>query len=269
MKFISFNINGLRSRFHQLNALIEKHDPDVIGLQETKVHDEQFPTDQLACLGYHVVYHGQKSHYGVAFLTKKAPLAVQKGFTEDDMDAQRRLISIDLPLKAGKITVINGYFPQGENEAHPIKYPMKRRFYHNLLQHLTLLEREKQYILVMGDMNIAPTDRDIGISADNQKRWLRTGKTCFLPEERQWIREVFDLGYFDTFREANPNVNDHFSWFDYRSYGFDTNSGLRIDLILANHKLAPLCIGTGIDYEIRAMEKPSDHAPTWAEFSLS
>lgn len=268
MKFISFNINGLRARIHQLGAIIEKHDPDVIGLQETKVHDEQFPLELLASFGYHVIFHGQKSHYGVALMTKSKSVAAQKGFLHDDIDAQRRLIIADLPIKAGKITVINGYFPQGENKEHPVKYPMKRKFYQDLCRHLTTQHNQNDLIVIMGDMNIAPIDHDIGISVENKKRWLRTGKTSFLPEEREWIKQVFDLGYCDTFRKINPDISNHFSWFDYRSSGFDSNRGLRIDLILASQKLAPLCVGAGIDYEIRAMEKPSDHAPTWAEFKL-
>lgn len=269
MKFISFNINGLRSRIHQLEAIIEKHDPDVIGLQETKVHDEQFPTSLLSSFGYHLTYHGQKGHYGVALMTKIAPTAIQKGFLEDDMEAQKRLIMVDLPTPHGGMKVINGYFPQGENKEHPVKYPMKRKFYQDLYRHLCQHNSHHDMIIIMGDMNIAPTDQDIGISPDSQKRWLRTGKTSFLPEEREWMQQLFELGYYDTFREANPSVCDHFSWFDYRSFGFNSNTGLRIDLILASKKLASLCVDTGIDYSIRAMEKPSDHAPTWAEFTLS
>ncbi|MGL5799526.1 MAG: exodeoxyribonuclease III, partial [Plesiomonas sp.] len=86
MKFISFNINGLRARPHQLAEIVQQHQPDVIGLQEIKVHDDAFPLADLAPLGYHVFYHGQKSHYGVALLTKAEPLAVRKGFPTDDED---------------------------------------------------------------------------------------------------------------------------------------------------------------------------------------
>jgi len=92
MKIVSFNINGLRARPHQLAALIEKHQPDIIGLQETKVSDEQFPEEHIRQLGYHLHYHGQKGHYGVALLSREAPLEVHKGFPTDDADAQRRFI---------------------------------------------------------------------------------------------------------------------------------------------------------------------------------
>ena len=122
--------------------------------------------------------------------------------------------------------------------------------------------------LIMGDMNISPTDLDIGIGEENRKRWLRTGKCSFLPEEREWMERLLGWGLVDTYRHANPEKNDQFSWFDYRSKGFDDNRGLRIDLLLASNPLAERCEETGIDYEIRSMEKPSDHAPVWAKFRV-
>lgn len=110
MKFVSFNINGLRARPHQLEAIVEQHQPDVIGLQETKVHDDMFPLEEVAKLGYNVFYHGQKGHYGVALLTKDTPVSVRRGFPGDGEEAQRRLIMAELPSPLGNITVINGYF---------------------------------------------------------------------------------------------------------------------------------------------------------------
>ncbi|MEN3754326.1 exodeoxyribonuclease III [Mangrovibacter yixingensis] len=268
MKFISFNINGLRARPHQLEAIVAQHQPDVIGLQETKVHDDMFPLEDVAKLGYHVFYHGQKGHYGVALLTKAEPLAVRRGFPGDEEDAQRRLIMADIPTALGTLTVINGYFPQGESREHPVKFPAKQRFYADLQDYLTTSLSNTNPVLIMGDMNISPTDNDIGIGEDSRKRWLRTGKCSFLPEEREWMARLLDWGLVDTFRAAHPETQDKFSWFDYRSRGFDENRGLRIDLLLASEPLASRCTGVGIDYEIRSMEKPSDHAPVWAEFSL-
>lgn len=268
MKFVSFNINGLRARPHQLALLVEKHQPDVIGLQETKVHDDMFPHEQLAPFGYHVFYHGQKSHYGVALLCKTEPLSVQRGFTDDADDAQRRIIMAEIPSPAGNITVINGYFPQGENRDHPAKFPAKQRFYQRLQQHLETECRADQPLIIMGDMNISPGDLDIGIGEENRKRWLRTGKCSFLPEEREWMGKLLSWGLTDTFRHANPQISNCFSWFDYRSKGFDENRGLRIDLLLATQPVVDLCIATGIDYEIRGMEKPSDHAPVWIQIAV-
>ncbi|WP_294615739.1 exodeoxyribonuclease III [uncultured Gilliamella sp.] len=268
MKVISFNINSLRVRIHQLAAIINKHQPDVIGLQETKVHDDQFPVEELKQFGYYLNYHGQKGHYGVALLTKQQPLSVQCGFPTDVDDAQCRLIMVELPTSQGNLTIINGYFPQGESLHHEIKYPAKRKFYQDLINYLQQNQLSNQLSLIMGDMNISPTDLDIGISEDSRKRWLRTGKCSFLPEEREWMTNLMSLGFIDTYRNHHP-IDREYSWFDYRSKGFDTYTGLRIDLILASQKLMTHCKQTGIDYDIRAMEKPSDHAPIWAQFDLS
>jgi len=268
MKFVSFNINGLRARPHQLEALVEQHQPDVIGLQETKVHDDMFPLEDVAKLGYNVFYHGQKGHYGVALLTKVQPVSVRRGFPGDDEDAQRRLIMAEIPSPIGDITVINGYFPQGESRDHPTKFPAKEKFYRDLQDYLEQSLPADKPVLIMGDMNISSTDLDIGIGEDSRKRWLRTGKCSFLPEEREWMDRLLKWGLVDTFREKNPEISDRFSWFDYRSRGFDDNRGLRIDLLLASQPLAERCVETGIDYEIRSMEKPSDHAPVWSTFQF-
>lgn len=268
MKFVSFNINGLRARPHQLAAIIEQHQPDVIGLQETKVHDDMFPLDDVSKHGYHVYYHGQKGHYGVALLSREAPLAIRRGFATDEADAQRRIIMADFATPKGVLTVVNGYFPQGESRDHPIKFPAKQRFYQDLQHYVEQHHHAQSLLLVMGDVNISPTDLDIGIGEENRKRWLRTGKCSFLPEERQWLTRLEDWGLIDTFRQRFPDSADRFSWFDYRSRGFDENRGLRIDLLLATKPLAEACVAVGIDYDIRAMEKPSDHAPIWADFTL-
>ena len=266
MKFISFNINGLRARPHQLEAIIEKYQPDVIGLQEIKVADEDFPYTITDNLGYHVFHHGQKGHYGVALLTKQEPKAVRRGFPTDNEDAQKRIIMADLETQFGLLTVINGYFPQGESRSHETKFPAKEKFYADLQRYLEQDHDKANPVLIMGDMNISPTDLDIGIGDENRKRWLRTGKCSFLPEEREWYQRLYDYGLEDTFRKLNPTANDKFSWFDYRSKGFDDNRGLRIDHILANKALAVHCVDAGIALDIRAMDKPSDHAPIWAEF---
>ncbi|AYA40093.1 exodeoxyribonuclease III [Xenorhabdus nematophila] len=268
MKFVSFNINGLRARPHQLAAIVEQHRPDVIGLQEIKVHDEMFPLEEINKLGYHVFYHGQKSHYGVALLTRQKPVDVRKGFPTDGDDAQRRIIMADLETPLGLLTVINGYFPQGESRDHPVKFPAKEKFYQDLQSYLGNNHSPESNILIMGDMNISPTDSDIGIGENNQKRWLKTGKCSFLPEEREWMERLKNWGFIDTFRFQYPEANDQFSWFDYRSKGFDDNRGLRIDLLLASQPLAKRCVSSGIDYVIRSMEKPSDHAPVWTTFAI-
>lgn len=271
MKAISFNINSIRSRLHQLQAIIDKYNPDFIGLQETKVADDQFPHQAVRDMGYHVAFHGQKTHYGVALLSREPMLREIRGFPGDTEEDQKRFIGgvFAHPTK-GEITVLNGYFPQGESRDHPKKFPAKRQYYADLLSLLQKDFSAEDALIVMGDMNVSHRDVDIGIGEDNRKRWLRTGKCSFLPEEREWLEAVINWGLKDTYRQHYPDSKDTFSWFDYRSRGFEREPrrGLRIDLILASASLSQHCTGAGIDYEIRAMEKPSDHCPIWAEFDL-
>ncbi|SHJ22517.1 exodeoxyribonuclease-3 [Malonomonas rubra DSM 5091] len=271
MKIISFNVNGLRARPHQMQALVEQHRPDIIGLQETKVHDSEFPQEMIDDLGYQVIHHGQKGHYGVATLFKGEVTAVQRGFPGEDPKHQRRMLMTTHSLGNGRILrVLNGYFPQGENREHPEKFPNKRNFYANLKHWLENEADPSELLVVMGDINISHRDDDIGIGADNAKRWLRTGKCSFLPEEREWLEEIYAWGIKDSFRKHHPDTNDRFSWFDYRSRGFNAEPkrGLRIDQIMVTESLYELCSDSGIDYQIRGMEKPSDHCPIWAEFDL-
>ena len=271
MKCISFNVNSLRMRLHQISALIESYQPDFIGLQETKVTDIDFPAEAIRALGYHVEFIGQKTHYGVALMSKHPFLRVQKGFKEDDDEAQKRFIQgqFDVP-GIGLVTVMNGYFPQGESDQHPTKFPNKRKFYSDLQSHLESNFTPKDNLIVMGDINISPEDIDIGIGEANRKRWLKTGKCSFLPEEREWLTRLLDWGLIDTFRKLYPEATDHYSWFDYRSRGFEAEPrrGLRIDVILATPVLAEKCLAAGIDLKVRGMEKPSDHCPIYSEFGV-
>jgi len=271
MRIVSFNINGIRARSHQLEALRDQYDPDVIGLQEIKVQDADFPLEMIRELGYHVQFYGQKAHYGVALLSKQPPIEIIKGLPSDTEDAQRRMISgiYETPL-GNRLTIMNGYYPQGENREHATKFPHKRAFYAELSQWLGNNFSPADNLMLIGDMNIAADDKDIGIGADNVKRWLRTGKCSFLPEEREWLEALKQWGLHDTWRQLHPDVDDQFSWFDYRSKGFDRNPkrGLRIDLLLGTDPVTRKATNAGIAYDIRAMEKPSDHCPIWVDLDL-
>ena len=264
-------MNSIRVRMHQLEAVIDKHSPAIIGLQETKVTDEEFPVEEIRALGYDVAYHGQKTHYGVALLYKTEATNIVKGFDGDDGDSQKRLVAGSFKTQDGRsLSVINGYFPQGENRQHPSKFPGKVKFYADLQAELAASHKPDDLLFVIGDMNVAPVDQDIGIGPDNAKRWLRDGKTSFLPEEREWIDRLNQWGLHDVYRHHYPDVDDLFSWFDYRSRGFEREPkrGLRIDLILASRGVLPYCRDSGIDYDIRSMAKPSDHCPIWAEIDI-
>ena len=271
MRIVSFNINGVRARPHQLEALRDHYAPDVIGLQETKVQDPDFPRQMIEDLGYHVRFYGQKAHYGVALLSREAPLSERLGLPGDGEDAQRRLITATYATPGGeRLTVLNGYFPQGENRAHAVKFPHKRRFYAELQELLQEEYDAGNHLMVIGDMNIAPLDTDIGIGPDNARRWLREGKCSFLPEEREWLQRLQGWGLHDTFRTVHPQADDLFSWFDYRSKAFDREPkrGLRIDLLLATASLNQRVTDAGIAYDIRGMPKPSDHAPAWVDIDI-
>lgn len=271
MRIISFNVNSVRVRLPHLAALINKYQPDILGLQETKVQDGDFPEEEIRQLGYEAAFYGQKTHYGVALLSRIAPLDVVKGYAHDDESSQRRFISADFSLNSGEtLTVINGYFPQGESRSHSEKFSAKQKFYADLVSHLAEFHSPDNHLMVMGDMNIAPEDIDIGIGEKNQKRWLKDGKCSFLPEEREWMTKLLSWGLKDTFRHHYPDKDDLYSWFDYRSRGFDDSPkrGLRIDLLLSSTALLDLSKDSGIDYEFRGLERPSDHCPVWADFNL-
>ena len=269
MRLVSFNTNSIRTRLHQLEAVIDRHAPAVIGIQETKVTDEEFPIADIEALGYQAIFFGQKTHYGVALLSNTPPMEVRRGLPGEPEDAQRRFIEATYDIEGfGPVTVMNGYFPQGENRDHPTKFPNKADFYQRLDRHLDNRGAIEAPLVVMGDMNIAPLDADIGIGEENKKRWLRDGKTSFLPEEREWLASIQSKGLTDSYRLIHPDSDDRFSWFDYRSKGFEREPkrGLRIDLILTSQALAERVTDANIDYEARAMERPSDHCPIWTEF---
>ncbi|WP_420550771.1 exodeoxyribonuclease III [Litorivicinus lipolyticus] len=267
MRIVSFNINGVRARPHQLEAIVEQLNPDVIGLQEIKVHDDQFPHETFEHLGYYMKTHGQKGHYGVALFSKVEPDNLRKGWIDDTEDSQKRMIMGDFPLPDGRtLTIMNGYFPQGESRKHETKFPAKQKFYADLLADLQA-RHDDNPVVVMGDFNISPQDIDIGIGDVNRKRWLQQGKCSFLPEEREMYQAIMGTGLVDAWRVLNPDKDDKFSWFDYRSRGFEDTPkrGLRIDHHLISESLVGDLKSTGISYGIRAMEKPSDHCPIWID----
>jgi exodeoxyribonuclease III len=267
MKIVSFNVNSLRQRLPQIEKVIALHDPEFIGLQETKVQDHDFPLADIEALGYHVIYMGQKTHYGVALMSKQPCIDPVYGFPDDDDEAQKRFIGGKFEIDNKPFYVFNGYFPQGESRDHPVKFPAKKKFYEDLQQFINQFDCQMDSVIIMGDYNIAPDDNDIGIGPDNAKRWLKTGKASFLPEEREWLIKLTERGFRDGFRLCHPDESTQFSWFDYRSRGFEAEPkrGLRIDHLMVSEPLWNSVKSAGIDYDVRAMIKPSDHAPAWIE----
>ena len=270
MRFVTFNANSIRARLHQIEAIDQAHRPDVIAVQETKVDDPQFPVEAVQAIGYeHLVIHGQKGHYGVALFSRIPAIDAQCGFPWREADQQRRFVTASYDVGGRRVQVINGYFPQGESRDHPVKFPAKAQYYSDLSRYLDERCDPGEPLIVAGDMNVAPEDADIGIGEDNRKRWLRTGKTSFLPEEREWLAKLMDWGLTDAYSRRIGASERLYSWFDYRSRGFEREPkrGLRIDLVLLTEPLAAAVSDCGIDYGIRGSEKPSDHCPVWCHFA--
>lgn len=266
MKVVCFNINGIRAHDQQLLAVHQQLEPDIIGLQEIKVMDDLFPKDLLS-KHYHIVHYGQKSFNGVALYSKYEPEQVIYGFPwYEQQEEQKRLITIDITHpELGKLRIVNAYFPQGDNINNDVKFPNKRVFYHDMFRFIKECPKDRR-LIIMGDYNISPLDSDIGIGVINARRWLRTGKCSFQPEERQWMQELYNLNMVDTFRHLYPEAIGMYSWFDYRSGMINDGRGLRIDLIMCSQDLVGNVRQAGIDLDIRRMEKPSDHAPVWTVF---
>ena len=269
LSVLSFNRMAGTS-LNSVSEVIESTDPDVIGLQETKVNDPDFPLEVIEEIGYHPEYWGQKGHYGVAFLSKNKPIKTVKGFKKDTEEDQKRFIECTFSNGKSEITIMNGYFPQGENINHESKFPKKIKYYADLEDHIKKLKKTKKNLIIMGDFNVAPEDIDIGIGPDNMKRWLRDGKTSFQPQEREMWNAIKDIGFIDSWRLKHPDESSIYSWFDYRSKMFDDNPkrGLRIDHIMVSNNLKDCIQDVGIDYDSRAMEKPSDHCPVWVDLDI-
>ncbi len=254
MQIATWNVNSIRTRLSQVLAWLDSQGSlDVLCLQETKVVDEDFPRAAFQERGFYVEVYGQKSYNGVALISRDPLEKVERGFgslvpSVDDMDEQKRVISA---LYHG-IRILNLYVPNG-SEVGSEKYAYKLRWLAKLKDYLTVAVKQGDPMLICGDFNIALEDRDI---YDPKK----AGEIMASEPERQALREILALGFQDAFRKFTPDPG-HFSWWDYRSGGFQRNRGWRIDhhyLSCDLHEKATAC---WIDIEPRRAEKPSDHAP--------
>jgi len=253
MKIASWNVNSIRVRLEQVLDWLQAEQPDVLGLQEIKVPDDAFPMAAFEEAGYQCLVNGQKTYNGVALLTKQTsrePLADMPGFA----DAQKRVIAATF----GDCRVINLYVPNGESVGSE-KYVYKLSWLQALHTWLAAELAAHEKLIVMGDFNIAPEDRDV----HDPDEWR--GKVLCSDAERAALGKLLELGLSDSFRLFDQPEKT-FSWWDYRSGGFRRNNGLRIDLLLVSAGLAPLCKQSRIDREARAHDRPSDHAPVWIEY---
>jgi exodeoxyribonuclease-3 len=255
MKIATWNVNSLNVRLPHVLEWLSATKPDVLVLQEIKQVTDAFNADAFREIGYESIASGQKTYNGVAVISREStsdPVTDFPGYE----DPQRRILAATI----NGVRVINLYIPNG-NSVGSDKYDYKLGWLEALRGFLEQELQTHEKLVVLGDFNIAPEDRDV----HNPAKW---GDSILCsPAERAALRSLMDLGLADVFRQFEQPDNT-FSWWDYRAAGFRRNAGLRIDLILASDALATHCAASYVDREPRTWERPSDHAPVVAEFSI-
>jgi exodeoxyribonuclease-3 len=256
LKVAAWNVNSLRMRCDQLIDWLAVERPDILALQETKVEDAAFPAARLQAAGYQSLYAGEKAYNGVALLSRE-PCEDICAELPGLHDPQRRLLS----ARYGGVRVVNVYVPNGF-EIGSEKYLYKLRWLEHLDRYAAGLGKGQDAVILLGDFNIAPEDRDVHDPA------VWEGKVLVSAPERAQLRRLLDAGFKDTFR-LFPQEAGVYSWWDYRGGSFRRNHGLRIDLVLASEAFAAHCLSCRIDKAARRAPKPSDHAPVIAEFDVA
>jgi exodeoxyribonuclease III len=255
MKIATWNVNSLKVRLEQVLEFLAAEAPDVLCLQETKTEDVNFPLAALTAAGYQPVYSGQKTYNGVALLCRAKPEDVSVGIPDFD-DPQMRVIAGTV----SGVRVICVYIPNGES-VESDKYKYKLDWLARLNGWLKKELNKYPRLALLGDYNIAPEERDV----HDPKFW--EGKVLFSEPEKAAFRDMIALGFVDSFRLFDQ-PEKAYSWWDYRMNGFKRNLGLRIDHILLSAELAKHCKSCSISRDMRAKERPSDHAPVIAEIQI-
>ena len=254
MKLATWNVNSLKVRLPHLVDWLQSAQPDIICLQELKLEDSKFPSEALQAAGYSTVSSGQKTYNGVAILARRPLEDVQTGIP-GFADEQKRVIAATV----GGTRVVCLYAPNGQ-ALDSDKFEYKLRWYQALREWLAAELLRYPDLAVLGDLNIAPEDRDV----HDPKAW--EGQTHVSAPERAAFNELLELGLRDAFR-LFEQAEKSYSWWDYRMMGFRRNAGLRIDFVLLSAPLANRCIACTIDKAPRKIERPSDHAPVVADLS--
>ena len=256
LKLATWNVNSLRVRLPQVLDWLACHQPDVLALQETKVEDALFPFESFLEQGYHACFEGQKKYNGVAVLARRGvPPQVLATELPDYPDPQRRVLAV---VVTG-LCVLNLYVPNG-SEPGCDKYRYKLEWLSRLQNYVQMLLQQHERLLVLGDFNIAPEDRDV----HDPEAWV--GKILVSDDERNAFQTLLQQGLKDCFRLFDQDA-EQYSWWDYRGGGFRRNHGLRIDHILVSTVLSRCCRSCYMDREPRAWPRPSDHCPVVAEFA--
>jgi len=254
MRIASWNVNSLKVRLPHVEQWCREAQPDVLALQETKTEDEKFPREAIEALGYHVAYSGQKTYNGVAFLSR-APLQDVVAGVDGFEDPHRRVLAATV---AG-VRIVNLYVVNGQSVGSE-KYEWKLKWLAAITRHLQAEMKQHDKLVVLGDFNIAPEDRDV----HDPEAWR--GQVLCSEPEREALRGILDLGFVDSFRAFVDDAG-HFSWWNYRQAAFRRNLGLRIDLILASEALRERMSSASIDRTPRTWDRPSDHAPVVLELA--
>ncbi len=256
-KVASFNINSIRVRMDDFTQWLEKEQPDVVGLQETKVQDADFPLEPLLAAGYQVAFRGEKGKNGVAVISREKPAEVCFGLDEWGLPGEARLIT----ARFKDITVINTYVPQGrEPETDYFQY--KLQWLRHMKDYCERHFQPDQPVIWLGDFNVAPDPIDIY----DPDRLL--GRVGYHPEEHAALATVKEWGFTDIFRRHVPEKG-HYTFWDYRvKDALDRGLGWRIDHIWATAPLAEGSVSAHIDTSLRRLARPSDHTPIIAVFML-
>jgi exodeoxyribonuclease-3 len=254
VKVASFNVNSIRARLPIVVEWLRKNTPDVVAVQETKVQDDDFPTDAFDEIGYHCVFRGQKSYNGVALLSLHAIEDVEFGLPDEPRDETRLLKAVVRGLTIANTYVPQGYLPDSD------KFQYKLEWFDRLLDYFRDRFKPTDPLLWVGDLNIAPQPIDVYDSE------ALLGHVCFHPKVHEALGRVMDWGFTDVFRMHCPEPGQYTFW-DYRMrHALDRNLGWRLDHIMATGPLTRKCRRCYIDKEPRAAERPSDHTPVVAEF---
>lgn len=259
-KIATWNINSVRLRIAHILDFLKHEDPDILLLQELKCKNINFPYESLSHK-YNIRISGQKSYNGVAILSKFTIDEIKTTFPNNPCPDQARFIEISCNMDIGYSRIISVYCPNG-SEIGSDKFTSKMAFFDHLTKYLEGADNMDENIIVGGDFNIAPFDIDVYSSKDLEN------SIGYSLEERQKMRKILNVGYYDLYRIHNPTAQEY-SWWDYRSQSFSKNLGMRIDTIIGNSIAADKLCNTYIAKSYRGKEKPSDHAPVISEFKRS
>lgn len=254
MKFATWNVNSLNVRLPHVLDWVRDNQPDVLCLQETKQEDSKFPYQALLEAGYESAHIGQKTYNGVAILSRHPIMDIQRNIPNFEDDQQRILAAT-----INGIRVICAYIPNGQ-AVDSDKYQYKIRWLDALNAWLKTELISHPKLMLLGDYNIAPEDRD----CHDPVAWI--GQVLVSPAERLAFQNLLKLGLHDSFR-LFEQAEKSFSWWDYRMMGFRRNFGMRIDHILVSDLLKPRCLSAYIDKFPRKLERPSDHTPVVLEIT--